>query len=393
MKKLLKFFYKFDLLIATLITVLFLVLIETIAVNIDFLDPLEMAVADIEFSDLAYKVFEDNDDVVIDTNIVLINVGELSREMIARQVEIINRYNPKVVGFDIIFEKRKQKISDSLLSAAFSRVENLVLVNILGKSDDSIPYFDVNRASNEIFAQYAHNGFANLPEGNSYRTVRNFYPKLYHDTIKLNAFATEIIKHYDPMVYTKFISRNNASEIIKYRGNFSKFYYLDYSDVFDPEMDLSFIENKIVLFGYLGSSFAEMEYSLKDKFFTPLNDRYVGRSYPDMFGLTIHANIISMIIQETYITDLSVFTNFLFSFVILYINAFVFHFIHKKYFNFYGGLSKVIMVFESVILLFICLIIFHTFRVQIDAKLSIIGLIFLPDILEAYLRIKYKKRS
>jgi CHASE2 domain-containing sensor protein len=165
MKKLLKFFYKFDLLIATLITVLFLVLIETIAVNIDFLD-------------LAYKVFEDNDDVVIDTNIVLINVGELSREMIARQVEIINRYNPKVVGFDIIFEKRKQKISDSLLSAAFSRVENLVLVNILGKSDDSIPYFDVNRASNEIFAQYAHNGFANLPEGNSYRTVRNFYPKL-----------------------------------------------------------------------------------------------------------------------------------------------------------------------------------------------------------------------
>jgi CHASE2 domain-containing sensor protein len=178
MKKLLKFFYKFDLLIATLITVLFLVLIETIAVNIDFLDPLEMAVADIEFSDLAYKVFEDNDDVVIDTNIVLINVGELSREMIARQVEIINRYNPKVVGFDIIFEKRKQKISDSLLSAAFSRVENLVLVNILGKSDDSIPYFDVNRASNEIFAQYAHNGFANLPEGNSYRTVRNFYPKL-----------------------------------------------------------------------------------------------------------------------------------------------------------------------------------------------------------------------
>jgi CHASE2 domain-containing sensor protein len=393
MKKLLKYFFRFDLLIATSITVLFLVLMETIAVNIDFLDPLEMAVADIEFSDLAYKVFEDNGEVIVDTNIVLINVGDLSREGIAAQVEIINQYNPKVVGFDIVFEKRKQNSSDSLLSTAFSKVENLVLVNILGKSVDDIAHFDNNRTSNEIFTKYAHNGFANLPEGNSYRTIRNFYPTLYHDTVKLNAFAAEIIKHYNSSIYKKFRSRNNESETIKYRGNFSKFYYLDYSDVFDPEMDLSFIENKIVLFGYLGSNFAEMEYSLKDKFFTPLNEKYVGRSYPDMFGLTIHANIISMIIQETFITDLSVFANFLFSFFILYINAFIFHFIHKKYFNFYGGLSKVIMVFESVIILFICLIVFHTFRVQIDAKLSIIGLIFLPDILETYLRIKYKKRS
>jgi CHASE2 domain-containing sensor protein len=187
--------------------------------------------------------------------------------------------------------------------------------------------------------------------------------------------------------------RNNESEVIKYRGNYNKFYFLDHNDIFDPEVDLSFITNKIVLFGYLGENFFQMEHSLIDKFFTPLNTNYVGRSYPDMFGMVIHANIVSMIINEDYIYDFSVFLNIVFSFFILYINSFLFYYIHKKYFNFYGGVSKLVMVIESVILLFVCLFIFHHFKIQIDVKLSIIGLIFLPDILEAYFRIKYKKKG
>ena len=57
------------------------------------------------------------------------NLEQFSRYDIARQVNIINSFNPKVIGIDAIFQEEKEHHSDSILADAFSKCRNLVLVS------------------------------------------------------------------------------------------------------------------------------------------------------------------------------------------------------------------------------------------------------------------------
>jgi CHASE2 domain-containing sensor protein len=45
--------------------------------------------------------------------------------------------------------------------------------------------------------------------------------------------------------------------------------------------------------------------SWEDKFYTPLNKKLAGKSNPDMFGVVVHANIISMILREDYVEQMA----------------------------------------------------------------------------------------
>ncbi|RZK50997.1 MAG: CHASE2 domain-containing protein [Pedobacter sp.] len=59
----------------------------------------------------------------------------------------------------------------------------------------------------------------------------------------------------------------------------------------------SVFANKIVLLGYVAIGVNDVE----DKHFTPMNEKYTGRALPDMNGVFIHANIISMVQDHDYI--------------------------------------------------------------------------------------------
>lgn len=230
----------------------------------------------------------------------------------------------------------------------------------------------------------------NFIESSSFRTIREFNTKQNYYNIEFRSFAEKIVEYYDNNAYKNFIKRNNSSEIINYKGNISKFYYLDANEVFDDYIDLSFIENKIVLFGFMGERFDLSSYDFEDKFFTPLNDEFFGRSFPDMYGVVIHANIISMILNNNYIDRPNIFIYVIIALLFLTLVTIPLVLIFNKLRPWYGIIGRFSFVAATMTIFFISYLIFFTFSIKIELSFILLTLIIHPDILEIYLR-KQKK--
>src|SRR5204863_8612664 len=103
-----------------------------------------------------------------------------------------------------------------------------------------------------------------------------------------------------------------------------------------PEM----IKGKAVIFGFLGKQLGDPSWS--DKFYTPLNKKLAGKANPDMFGVVVHANIVSMILDEDYVDQMSDWQQYLLAFVICVLNVALFSIINTRYPSWYDGITKLL---------------------------------------------------
>ncbi|NVO04162.1 MAG: CHASE2 domain-containing protein, partial [Bacteroidetes bacterium] len=350
--------------------------------NFDYLSPISKALMDYEFTDLAFSKIKEPPPA--DTNIVLVNIGNLSRNEIAKEVEIINKYEPKVIGIDAFFKKPKDESIDSSLESAFSKVKNLVLVSKLIYNQET-NQFDTLQTSLPRFNKYAKNGYANFITGEnnaSDLTTREFYPRANVSDSTENIFAAEILKIANPKAYEKLEKRNNEYEIINWRGNIERYYHLDVSDVFNPDQNLSFLKNKIVLMGYMGETMDKL--SLEDIFFSPLNHTSAGRTFPDIYGIVIHANIISMISAEDYIFKSPRWLNYLIAILIGYFNIALFMFITKKYDDYFDLSTRVVQIIQTIGFLYLELVLISKYQIKIDFLLTIVVIVLSGDLIDVY---------
>jgi CHASE2 domain-containing sensor protein len=247
----------------------------------------------------------------------------------ANVLNIIQKQKPKVVGIDAFYRKLKGENgqangADSSLADAFKNTKNLVMVSKLEGYNDKKKQFDTITQINHFFGQHTQHAYANLTttgEGNmqDFLTCRSFMPQAKAKGKQEIAFAVKLAQLFDAQKAKKFLARNNVSEYINYKrsveiqtGNSSKknqeigYVVLDHLQLLADEVAADALKDKIVLIGYMGETIFEK--SFDDKFYTPLNQNYVGKSTPDMFGVVVHANIISMILAEDYIDEMNDFT-------------------------------------------------------------------------------------
>ncbi|MBN4065782.1 hypothetical protein JYT51_00445, partial [Candidatus Amoebophilus asiaticus] len=85
-----KYLLNKDSLFATLFVYIVILIFYLIPLNINFLDPLEQALSDFELTDIVFSKMREKESVKGDTNIVLVNIGNLSRRGIADEIKIIN---------------------------------------------------------------------------------------------------------------------------------------------------------------------------------------------------------------------------------------------------------------------------------------------------------------
>lgn len=366
----------------TVLMFLVLGLFSLVPINCSFIDPLAKAIGDFDVYDIVYSKLRDEQKA--DTNIVVVNLSNLSRSDISRQVNIINSWNPKVIGIDAIFQEEKEHYSDSLLTDAFIRCKNLVLVNKLDKYNEGTDTYDTLINSTSIFNKYVSTGFANLPndENVSFRTIREFRPfsKAYGKQVP--AFASKIVQLYNPQILQVLNKRDNEIEKINYIGNYDKFYYLDQSQVSSVKNDLSFIKDKIVLMGFMGLSLNEKTF--EDIYFTPLNERYAGKAFPDMYGVVIHANIISMILQENYIYMMPGWLSLILAVILCYISSFIIFKLRQNYKDWFFTFSKLYMLLISLLNLFIGVILLHNFNYRINLTLALAVIVLSGTIVDIY---------
>ena len=67
----------------------------------DAFDPVGKAFGDMELTDITFSQLRE--DPIIDENVVIVNIGNLSRAGIAQQIMNISACKPRVIGLDIIF--------------------------------------------------------------------------------------------------------------------------------------------------------------------------------------------------------------------------------------------------------------------------------------------------
>ncbi|WP_448520356.1 CHASE2 domain-containing protein [Rhodoflexus sp.] len=364
-------------------------LLQQLAISLDFLNVFEEVLQDYNVTDLAFSDLRDPPEA--DTTVVLVNIGTLSREGIAEQLMIINKYSPRVVGIDVEFSKPRGEEADSLLEAAFAQTTNLVLWSKVEggrRQQDGTIVWDTLRKVLPRFARHAHTGFTNaLTEGDSqFESWRETTPteKVADGTVE-RSFATQIAFLYDSVKAQKFISRGNEYEIINYRGNTDKFLTLDVDDIFKENFIPETLKDKIVIMCYMGGEYTSTTWDT-DKYYTPLNSKQIGRSPPDMYGGVVHANIVSMILHENYINESPEWLASSLAVLICLLNVAVFAAIsdHRFLGVWYDILSKLIQLTEVVLLVYILLVVFLNYRLKMDFTATIAVVLLSGDIFEIY---------
>ena len=383
-----------------------------------FFEPIEDALEDFELTDLVFSklshVSHGEDETFkvgafnADTNIVIVNIGKLPREGVAEELRIIAEQKPRIIGIDAFFRKLKPTMQDvladssiaptydpdacrgdSVLSNTFAEVEKkgipVVLVSKLSKPDFVKNRFDSLELSNNFFSQYCENAFSNMITAGSekeYKTSRTFTPFLNYMETNILHFSVYLANVANPKAAESFLARKKEVEVIRFSGNQDKFYVLDINDIFNPELDKSFLKNKIVLMGYMGESLDKSDW--EDMFYSPLNSRYVGKAYPDIYGIVIHANIISMILNYQHVNTMSDWLSILIGIILCHLNVVVFHYILHKYAIWYGAWSKAIQIIQSLILVITILTVFEMFNYQIQLSLAIGAILLAGDLVEIW---------
>lgn len=373
MKKL----FHFHAFFITVIIFLIMALVSRIHVNMHFLDPLSFSIKDYEATDIVYSQIRDQR-VELDTQIVLINSGWPDRTRIAAMLERILDADPAVVGIDIFFSGTKSPEGDSLLQSAIKRGgDRIVLATALSDFDPALGYFTTVAVDDSMFSNYTRSGFANFP-GIPTRTVRHFSSSEPGPDGPVPAFSVEIAKTYRQGADQALRQRAKGLERIHYSATEEHFIRLEPANVLDSTADLrSALQGKIVILGYSGTN--EWNDPVLDRYFTPLNTRYTGKGTPDMYGMVIHANIVRMLLHDTFIDTVPAWVNFLLAFLLCYFNLTLLIRISDRYHGVYHPIARLIQILQFAVFFFIIAFLFEHYRLKWDFTPGMVALALAVD--------------
>jgi CHASE2 domain-containing sensor protein len=365
-----KYFFSRDTFYATVFTFLVTGLLGFSIINTSVFNPFVKAFKDFDFLNIYYSKIRNNQGT-LDTNIVVVNIGHLKRDSIGLLLEKIDKQKPGVVGFDVFFKERKDIKSDSILRNALLKTSNLVVACEIG-----------GIVTNSYFGEFK-SGYININGENSTSTVRTFCPLTKNAGRTDTSFTAKILSVASPDQFQNLLKRGGEIENIHYRGGFDKFRTYSSAEIFDSTSDLSILKGKIVLLGYCGSANGEIT-DVEDAHFTPMNSEITGRSYPDMYGVYIHANILSMMINGDYIDEMPSWLVWVLGFVICYLCMIIFVFYYNERHKWFHLMGKSLQLITSVLLLWVEFLIYQYFNYKMDMLPAIATVMLAVDVLYFY---------
>lgn len=369
-------------LVATIFIFLGLAIIIQITLSFHVFDPFYRAYNDFKFTDLVHSKLSQN---TLDTNVIIVNIGKLDRNEISKLINNINQAKPSVLGVDALFTDLKDPLSDLALKQAFSSSNNIVLAagitQVHNDHGHGEAYTEILKP-HDVFGQHEY-GMASLiaEDGTTIRHFHNSTEDNHHNIIP--SFAAEIVKLHDADAYSFLQSRSKNKEVINYKGNLSSYIHLDHEDVFHSSADLSILENKIVLLGYLNETL-EATPDLEDIFFTPVNPVFSGKSNPDMKGVVIHANIISMILDRNYINPFPSWLNWIIAFIVCFLHVVLFMYYYVENHKWFHPVAKVVQLITSILIVWVVFILYRNFNLEFDSKITIVAILLSVDLLYFY---------
>ncbi len=353
------------------------------------MNPIQKTFQDFYYSDFVFSNLRDYSEVPPDTNVILVNIGS-SRVEIARQIEVLSKYSPCTIALDVLFKSEKAPEQDSALERALSGAKNVVFACKLEDYNDSLNRFDSVFISLPRFTQYGTSGFANLfiDTSKDFRTARRILPKANtsRDSLRI-MFGLRAAQYFDSSAVSAFLARDNELETINFRRNIDKYQTFERDETLMPNEALEAVRGKIVLLGIMGPNTKTP--STEDVFFTPMNKKYIGRSYPDMYGVVVHANIISMILdsrgaKSQFINTLPDDWSNAVVIVVIYAIMALYSFIRHKNEEWYELLSNITTLAGFVLVFIVIIYSLHWLNYEIQMPALFFGIMLSTPIFELY---------
>ena len=380
----LRYLLKRETLLSTaLVFVLFFALSRFPWRELDWLNPVGEALADFQLTDIVFSKFRDPQPP--DSNIVIVNIGRMDRAGVAQAIERVAAAGPAVIGIDAFFRQLKEPRGDSALARALQQHgARIVLVHELSEYDTATGGFRSLRTSNPAFNKWVSNGYANVTnDPNSPKTIRSISPQQQVGERTVPSFALALVQRYDSAAARRCLARGNGQEVINWRGNYSHFYFLDTSAVRDTSVALDVVRGKIVLMAFV--DVIDRYGSLEDRYFTPINERYAGKSFPDMYGIVIHANMISMLLSGQYVDHMPAWLGIVLAIVLCHVVLAFLLWCYDRYSEWFDLVVFATAVALNLLLLYLVIWAFDRYRYELDVQLAILALVFGPSILEIFI--------
>jgi CHASE2 domain-containing sensor protein len=135
-----------------------------------------------------------------------------------------------------------------------------------------------------------------------------------------------------------------------------------------------------VLFGFVTDNRAD----LTDKFFTPMNERFAGKSIPDMNGIVVHANIISMALDKSYIKKVPLWGNLVLAILVCWLHmSFFIHYYLESHIWFHLA-AKIAQVLSAIFFVWLGIYLYDQYRLKVDMKLSLVTIVLAVDVIYFY---------
>jgi len=376
-----KYLTERDTMFATLWVFIFIITLGLIPLNLGIMNPLKLGLKDFDFNDITYSKLgkaSNSNSTKFDTRITIIDIGDADRGTIAMMIDKAAALKPKVMGLDVLFYSERDQKQDSMLNETFTRNKNLIVASQL--TTHSKEFDTVELAGNyfQTVHKYAHANFFT----DTLATIRYYEPFIedYKHTM-YPAFSSAIVEEYgDKEAMEKLEHHGSHRTLINYSRPLDKYFHFTYQDLLTDQFDTSRITGKIVLFGYL----ARDKNDIVDRKFTPMNERYAGKSIPDMDGIVVHANIISMALDKSYIKKVPSWMNWLLAILVCWLHmSFFIHYYLESHIWFHLA-AKIAQVLSGIFFIWLGIYIYDKYRVKVDMKLSIIVIIMAVDVIYFY---------
>ena len=370
----LRYLYKRDTIFATFSVFIVIGLLALLPLNTGILNPFKTALNDLDFNDISYSVLNKNGNTPVDNRVIIVNIGTADRLTLSLMIERLRMAKPKVIGLDVHFEGARDPQNDSILRNIIAGTPNLVIVSQLEWANKEQP------ENGGYFGDVApQKGYANLI-GEDGGTIRNFSPFETANGKTLNSFPAAIIALADSAAYRRLKQRQRTYEVIHYSRKQEQYMVIDGNDVLEDNIAPELLANKIILMGYINPD----PYNIEDKHFTPFNKRFAGKSTPDMNGIVIHANILSMLMDGKYIKDIPTWLYWIITILIAWLHVALFMRYYIEEHIWFHLVAKLAQIFFAILSVYIGIMFFDWFNIKIDTKISLIVIILAIDIIYFY---------
>lgn len=385
--------------LCSLLAVFILYLLHHLPVNQLFIDPFSEAIKNHDIMDVGISRFRDHTDPsLFDENVVILNSEKTNREDIAHVVNYLSSHKVAAIGIDLLFDKTPHNAIDTLLADALNN-DKVVLGYTFEEMHKGDTHSIHGTTSDSLFINNdSQLGYVNLATNDGF-SVRAFEPFHTIDGNERTSFAVKLASKLQPEILEVTQKRDNKIEWINFKriqpgqinmcfpiNEFKSVHYA-YTTVKDFLADTAsysqeYLEGKIVLIGFNGEDSEAL--SMKDRYFTPLNQIYHGRSLPDMYGVVVHANIISMLLTKDFLDEVPEWILYLIGFFIFFINYFIFRKLDDKKLFTILPIVRVVQLIQFVLLFSFCIIMITHFNIKFGFIIIITAVIISFEVYELY---------